>query len=141
MYNAKLDIAVNTGPDEVWALMGPFASLAQWHPEVTSCEESQNDKGETLRTITYKNGQQVIERLLQHSDETRGYAYTIEKGKMPVRSFRGEVQVVGNAGQSRINWTATFDVVEGIPSERALAIVDGILQSAAPGLIAKFGAL
>ena len=61
--------------------------------------------------------------------------------RMLLGKLRGEVQVVGNAGQSRINWTATFDVVEGIPSERALAIVDGILQSAAPGLIAKFGAV
>lgn len=140
MHNAKLDLAVNSDPDTVWALVGPFASLADWHPEVTGCVESTNDKGQTLRTITYKNGQQVIERLVQHSDATRGYAYTIEKGKMPVTEFRGELQVVGNAGQSRIQWSATFEIVEGLPAERAIGIVDGILQSAAPGLVAKFGA-
>jgi len=139
MHTVKLELSVNSGPDVVWALIGSFASLANWHPEVTSCVESTNDKGQTLRTITYKNGQQVTERLIQHSDATRGYAYAIEQGKMPVREFRGEVQVVGNAGQSRIQWSATFDIIEGVPVERAVSIVDGILQSAAPGLIAKLG--
>lgn len=141
MYTAKLDLPVNSSPDKTWALIGPFGSIAQWHPEVTSSVESQNDKGQTLRTITYKNGQQVIERLVSHSDATRSYAYTIEKGKLPVSEFRGEVQVVGNGEQSRINWTATFEVVGGIPPERATSIVDGILQSAAPGIVAKLGAL
>jgi len=140
MYTAKLDLAVNSGPDVVWALIGPFASLAQWHPEVTSCEESQNEQGQTLRTVTFNNGQKVVERLTHHSDATRGYAYTIEKGKLPVSEFRGEVQVVGTAEQSRINWTATFEVVPGFPVERAVGIVEGILQSAAPGLTAKLNA-
>jgi len=139
MHTAKLELSVNSSPEKTWALIGPFASISQWHPEVTSSEESQNDNGQTLRTITYKNGQQVIERLVSHSAATRSYAYTIEKGKLPVSEFRGEVQVVGNGDQSRIQWTATFHVLDGIPVDRATSIVDGILQSAAPGLIAKLG--
>jgi hypothetical protein len=45
--------------------------------------------------------------------------------------------VYGSGGQSHIVWTGEFDVVPGFPEERAMSIMDGILQSAAPGLKAK----
>ena len=139
MYTAKVDIAVNQPPAVVWALVGPFASLAEWHPEVTSCEASENDKGQKLRTVTFTNGQVVVECLTKHSDATFSYVYTLDKGKLPVRDFRGELQVIGTDTESLLRWTATFDVIEGIPVERAVGIVQSIFDGARPGLEAKLG--
>ncbi len=140
MPTLKLDLLVDGDPAAVWAAVGGFTSIAEWHPEVQACEPGQDDQGRQLRTITYKNGQQVVERLVRMDDVTQGYLYAIDKGKLPVRFFNGQFQVYGNRGLSHIVWTMDFDVVEGYPEERALAIMDGILQSARPGLEARASA-
>lgn len=137
MPTLKLDLLVDGDPADVWAAVGGFASIAQWHPEVQSCESGQDDQGRQLRTITYKNGQQVVERLVRRDEATQGYLYAIDKGKLPVRFFNGQFLVYGNRGQSHIVWTMEFDVVEGYPEERALGIMDSIMQSAVPGLKAR----
>lgn len=139
MHTLTFDHLVNSPPDAVWALVGPFGSVAEWHPGVTACVLSQDAEGRTLRTLTYANGKQGIERLISHDDAARSYHYTVVGGALPVQFFNGQFQVVGNAGQSRVRWTATFEVPAGAPEERVVAILDSILQAAGPGLTAKLG--
>lgn len=140
MSSVKLELPVNTPADQVWSVLGRFDSLAEWHPAVTSCVGGTNDKGQTTRTITYSNGQVVVERLVKRDDATRSYSYTVESGRMPVVGLLGQLIVAGNAGQSRIFWTADFDPVPGIPEERAVGIMEGIVLGAKDKLVELFGA-
>lgn len=139
MPSLKLDLLVNRDPDEVWKEIGDFHSIAEWHPEVASCEAGTDENGKTLRTLTYSNGHKIVERLGRLDEASRSYTYGVAAGKLPAVGFLGQFMVYGNAGQSHIVWTAEFDVPPGFPEERAIGAIDGILQSAAPALKAKFG--
>lgn len=140
MTAVKLELPVNTPAADVWSVIGRFDSLAEWHPGVTTCVGGTNDKGQITRTITYANGQVVVERLVKHDDAVRSYTYVVESGRMPVRDLLGQLTVAGNDGQARIFWTADFEPVAGIPAERAVAIIESIVRGPEAKLIERFGA-
>ena len=63
-------------PEKVWAIIGNFCGISDWHPAVTQCETGVID-GRSTRTLTLKDGGVLTEAELSRSDERMGYAYTI----------------------------------------------------------------
>lgn len=136
MAYAALELMVNSAPDQVWALCGPFDSAAQWHPVVSRVDLSTDGLTRTMHLV---NGQTVVERETSRSEEGMSYTYTLVQSGMPLETFIGQFQVIGLGGVSRIVWSADFDAAQGVPEATAQAMVERMLHSAGPKLSALFG--
>ncbi|MBC7799256.1 MAG: SRPBCC family protein [Gemmatimonadaceae bacterium] len=101
-------------PDQVWAIVGDFDSIARWHPAVGS---SPADKGNVVgskRTLTLRapGDPKFDEELLKYDAAARSYQYKIEKvdpNVLPVNNYNAWFEVQANpAGGTTIEWRAAF---------------------------------
>lgn len=123
--------------DEVWAAIGGFADLAQWHPAVAS---STLEQGGRVRRLCLADGASLVERLHSFSERERSYGYSIEQGPLPLSRYRSRLQVcelTGGSG-SRVEWSAEFDA-DGVSEAEAIRIVTGIYRAGLDRLGERFG--
>ena len=50
-------------PEEIWAAMGGFCAVADWHEAVASCEAEERG-GATIRTLALEGGGTLVEERL-----------------------------------------------------------------------------
>ena len=91
-------------PDEVWALIGPFAF--DWHPLVAKVTMTGTGIGQ-LRTLGTLDGGQVVERLEAIDDTKRCYRYTHIAG-LPTSRYFGTLEVTPTDGGSIVDWRVQF---------------------------------
>jgi hypothetical protein len=99
--------------DRVWESIRDFASIADWHPGITSgeLEGGAGDQVGTVRRLTGPGGEVFRERLLALDDAARSYTYEILESPFPVRSYEATMRVtpVTDTGYAFAEWTATYD--------------------------------
>lgn len=94
---------------KVWAKIGGWCAIADWHPAVAKCEESQ-DGGTARRTITLKDGGVIKESLISKSGTS--YTYKMDEGPLPVTNYTATFSVVpddDDRDEVNIVWAAKFD--------------------------------
>ena len=134
--------------DEVWAAVGGFNDLPQWHPGI---ESSTLEEGGRVRRLQLASGGSVVERLQNFNERERSYAYTIEQGPLPVSRYRSVLHVAENnvAGNNatekagagsgcRVEWSAEF-AAEGAPEAEAVRLISGIYRAGLDLLRERFG--
>lgn len=113
-------------PAEVWARMGAFCAIADWHPAVASCEEEERD-GAVIRTLALEGGGALVEERLEEGGAH--YAYAILEGPLPVADYRSEVVAEADGdGGTRLVWSGAF-AAEGATAEEAEAVIRGIYRA------------
>ena len=90
---------------EVWAVIGDFHGVADWHPLIASCEPAEID-GETYRHLVLDDGGKVFERLLETGPNF--YTYEIIDGPLPVSDYRATISVVEEDEGCHVYWSAYF---------------------------------
>jgi polyketide cyclase/dehydrase/lipid transport protein len=123
--------------DEVWAAIGGFDDLPQWHPAVAS---SRLEEGGRVRRLELANGAALVERLHSFNERERSYAYSIEHGPLPVSRYRSLLHVCEPAGGSgcRVEWSGEF-AAEGVPEAEAVGLITGIYRAGLDRLGERFG--
>jgi hypothetical protein len=123
--------------DEVWAVVGGFDALPDWHPAV---KRSTLEQGGRVRRLQLGDGSSLIERLLTFSESERSYAYSIEQGPLPVARYRSLVKVSAQPGQSgcRVEWSGEFSPAGASESE-AVDIIAGVYRAGLDQLGQRFG--
>ena len=91
---------------EVWAAVGDFGALADWHPAVDKCEIVEIE-GETHRHLTLADGELLLEKLIETGDDF--YRYEIVEGPLPVEDYRSTFTVFPRGEGCRVFWSSTFD--------------------------------
>jgi Polyketide cyclase / dehydrase and lipid transport len=120
-------------PTEVWALIGDFCAIKNWHPAVAECEETK-EGDVTFRTLTLKNGGKIKEKLTG-TDET-SYNYEIVESPLPVENYKATLSVEedeDSPDRSEVEWEATFDA-KGASDEDAQKVVAGIVEDGVKGI-------
>jgi len=120
-------VEVQAPPEQVWALIGGFCSIAKWHPVVKQCSESQDD-GAALRRLTTTDGAVLVEKRVQYSDEGMSYTYTIVDSPLPVAGYTSTLAVMGMGDGSMITWSGEF-AAKGAPDEQAKDVIAGIYEA------------
>ncbi|HWM31885.1 MAG TPA: SRPBCC family protein [Methyloceanibacter sp.] len=123
-------------PAEVWALVGGFCAIKNWHPAVASCEEEKKD-GKVFRTLTLKDGgAKILEEETKTGEFT--YSYTILEGPLPVKDYNATLRVGPDDEPDRVEivWTANFEA-NGKSDEEAKEIVEGIFEAGVAGIKKK----
>ena len=63
----KKEVEAPGTPESVWAMVGDFCAIKDWHPAVAECEEFE-EGGDTFRTLTLGDGGKIKERLTESGD-------------------------------------------------------------------------
>jgi len=80
-------VTLNGSAADVWAKIGGFCAIADWHPAVTACEQSDD----TTRILTLADGGTMIETKTK--DSKMSYKYTIAEGPLPVDNYKASFTV------------------------------------------------
>ncbi len=139
MTEVSRSIKLSAPVEKVWARVGPFAALAEWHPAIEGCEVEGAGVG-AVRTLRVAGGAIVMERLEAQDDATHTATYTALEMPMPVSDYRSTMQVVA-AGDAEctFTWSGTFEP-EGVPEEMAVQMIGGIYDAGMDALRKLFGA-
>lgn len=127
---------VNADADAVWALIGPFCSLDQWHPVVGSCAMS--DETPPVRTLVTADGSATfVEREFGRDDAAHSYGYAILSGPLPVIDYVATIRVEDTApGVSTVTWSSHYTTPEGM-DEIAATTLSGLYDAGFAGISAK----
>jgi hypothetical protein len=104
--SVKVNIAATA--DKVWQTLQDFGGWDKWAPGVAGLALKGAGVG-SVRTILYKDGSRVVERLESRNDEGRSLSYTILESSLPVEGYVASLTVgdLGPAG-SEVEWFSTF---------------------------------
>ena len=129
---------VKASPDKVWALIGDFCGIGDWHPAVEKCSLS-DSAGISTRTLTLAGGGgTLVEALVSRDDAAMSYTYKIVDGPLPVANYVSTISVRDGdePDESEVSWTGTFDA-KGAPDEKATEVIAGIYESGLSALKQK----
>ncbi|MEF2552460.1 SRPBCC family protein [Aurantimonas sp. A2-1-M11] len=124
-------------PAAVWAAVGDFCGIGEWHPAVTRCEQSE-EGGKTRRTLTLGDGATLVEELVSRDDAAMTYTYRIIEGPLPVENYKSTITVTAAGKGSTISWNGTFDA-KGATDAEAGEVVGGIYDAGLQGIAEKAG--
>lgn len=101
-------------PDQVWALVGNFDSIATWHPLIASSPADHGNDIGSKRTLTLKaeGTPSFQEELVKYDAAGHSYQYKIEAVDpkiLPVNNYQAWFELQdGPAGGCTIEWRAAF---------------------------------
>ncbi len=111
----------------VWKKLADFGGLASWMPGVASCDTEGDGVG-AVRKLAM-GPVEVVERLENFDDAGRSLSYSIIEGPMPVQNYLATISVrETGADACHVDWTASFDLPDGLTEEQI-----------APGLQGAYG--
>jgi uncharacterized protein YndB with AHSA1/START domain len=121
----------------VWAVIGNFNALPDWHPAVAK-SELKKEGGGTLRKLSLVGGGTIEEKLEQIDDKERLYTYTIVSGPLPVNNYTATLRVSDGGKGCKVEWSSEFEA-KGAPEGDAVAAISGIYEAGFENLKKMFG--
>lgn len=136
MTKVSMSTDLNASADQVWAMIGKFNALPDWHPSV---EKSELTEAGQTRTLSLVGGGTMTEKLETVDDNARTYTYSITDSPMPVANYSATIKVTGSGDNSTVEWSSEFDPAGGASPEDAMKMVQGIYQAGFDNLRKMFG--
>ena len=75
-------VEVSASAADVWATIADFCSIADWHPVIAKCEQSEKD-GEKHRTLTTGDGGVLFEKLDSMDDDNMSFTCLLYTSPSP----------------------------------------------------------
>lgn len=97
-------VEINAPPEEVWAVVGDPGRIGEWVPALADSTLESD-----YRSCTMQDGAEIVERIVERSDEQRYYVYEITKSPLPLRSYSSQLAVHGHGEHSHVTWEAQFE--------------------------------
>jgi hypothetical protein len=111
--------------DAVWAKVGDFCGIANWHPAIEKCALSADGK---TRTLSLKGGGSIVEKLEKRDDAQHSYSYSIVEGPLPVANYMSTISVTKEGTGAMITWNGHYDA-KGASDADAKKTIDGVYQA------------
>ena len=122
----------------VWATIGNFNAMPDWHPAVEK-SETKTEEGARIRTLSLAGGGQIVERLESADENERTYTYSILSGPLPVADYTATIKVRDSGSGCSIEWSSEF-TPSGAPEGEAVAAIRGVYEAGFENLKRMFGA-
>jgi hypothetical protein len=120
-------VEVSGGPAAVWAKIGPFCAIADWHPAIATCVA--DGKAAPTRTLTTKDQAKFVELQTAHDREAHRYSYTFVSSPVPVTHYTSTFSVrASGPGRSTVTWRGAYLPNPG-QEQAAQAALSGIYES------------
>ncbi len=122
--------------ETVWAEIGGFGAIADWHPLIESCELTEIE-GEPYRRLTLSDGGSVFERLVEAGPLR--LSYEMVEGPLPATDYRAAFTCVPEpAGGCHVYWSAYFEPPDG-QEHAADELVGKIFEIGLDALADRYG--
>jgi mxaD protein len=110
---AKESITVNVPVEKAWEVVKQFDKISEWHGDIKASSGDGKLESGGIRTLTFQNGEQLVDELDYFSEKDHEYSYRIKKenvNALPVSSYSVTVQVApgDSQGTSIINLKSRF---------------------------------
>jgi hypothetical protein len=130
-------MVVEATPSEVWALIGPFCAIKDWHPALASCEL--DGKAPPTRTLlTREGGARFVELQVARSDANHRYTYSFTSSPVPVSGYVATFSVKASGkNASLVTWQGSYTPNDG-QDEAAMAALSGIYESGLAAIRDRF---
>jgi len=112
-------VTLSAERDTVWADIGGFGRIADWHPLIASAEVSEVG-GETYRHLRTTEGESFFERLIETG--AHHVTYAMVDGPLPVTDYRATLSCVAEESGCHVYWSAYF-----VPADEAEHVSDDIV--------------
>src|SRR5262249_45277673 len=123
--------------ERVWNLVSNFNNVGRWHPDVTSSVLDVGSGKETgsERTVRLRNGMTIRERLIAIASHDHFYTYSVIESPLPMRNHESKIRLVSVSNfQTRVIWTARFEVLERDAKTFGESVKNGVLETGIEGL-------
>ena len=132
MAHVTRSIVLNAAPGDVWALIGGFQSLPDWHPAFESSAR-EDIGGVEHRRLGLAGGGEILEKSL--GADAMSYGYEILESPLAITGYKSVVLVADAGGKAVVVWSSIFEpTADGMPEA-----VAGVYQAGLDALAAKFG--
>ncbi len=128
----QLWVSLPRPPEEVWAEIGGFNAIAEWHPEVVAAELVELE-GETHRHLRMTDDALSLERLVETGP--LHYSYSIVESRLPLADHRATLSCVAEEDGCHVFWAAVFEPADQTVDD----IVEGFYRVGLEALRARFG--
>lgn len=125
-------VSLPVAAGEVWARIGDFGAMADWHPLVRESPVVEIG-GATHRHLTLEDGGLSVERLTRTGE--RHYGYAVVEGPFPVADCTGTLSAVPEAGGCHVFWSMDFEPADPVADD----IVAGFIEAGLRSLRTRFG--
>jgi mxaD protein len=117
MLEVKLSVSIEASAEDVWAVVGNFNGLPDWHPWVTA-SILEPAAGGVGRRVTMAGGtagrRDLTERLVSFDSARREWAYTVVAGPMTFADYVGRIRVTpSGAATCTVDYTGRFTAAPG----------------------------
>jgi hypothetical protein len=102
-------VTIKADPAKVWATVKDFGTAHLWLPGVASTKLEKVGE-DTFRTLTFKSGGNVYEKLRSIDNDSMRLKYEIVSGTLPLTDFNSSMTVTKGpgAGESTVTWVGRF---------------------------------
>jgi hypothetical protein len=116
---------------DVWAKVGDFCGIGNWHPAVAKCVLSHGNK---IRTLSLKGGGTIVERLVSWNKAGHSYTYRIVSSPLPVKDYISTIKVVADGSGSDVIWSGKYKA-KGATDAAAKQAIDGVYKGGVDALV------
>lgn len=108
MFDITVETRLPVDAERVWAAIGSFEALADWHPAIAAC--TSEDHGD-VRRLTLAEGGEVVEWLVERDDRRMNYTYLLEDpGPLPVQRYMANLKVEPEGrSKTHVMWSGQFE--------------------------------
>lgn len=102
-------ISINAPSDKVWALIGDFSALQNWHPAVAASPADKGNAEGSLRRVSLKGGGELSETLEAFDATKMRYSYRAKDGgALPVTNYTATLHVKADGAKAVVEWRGAF---------------------------------
>ena len=113
--------------EDVWAIIGDFGAIADWHPAIETCEVVEI-AGDTHRHLTLGDGAKVLEKLTETGPNF--YRYSIVESPLPLENYLATLTCSDlSEGGCRVFWSSIFDPLDPMADDIVRGVYDAGLEA------------
>ncbi|MBW2273534.1 MAG: SRPBCC family protein [Deltaproteobacteria bacterium] len=135
MGSIAIEEEIAASADAAWKSIGDFAGIGGWMPGIDSCDTEGEGIG-AVRTVNM-GALKIVEKLEAHDDDARSISYSITEGPLPVQNYLATIQVSDAGAGCKVDWTARFDLPEGVEEAAIAPALEGAYGGALKALKAQ----
>jgi hypothetical protein len=126
MLTVERSVKINADRAVVWAAIGAFEAISDWHPLVAACALSSVD-GDLSRVLTLEGGGVLVELRVDDGTVPYLYEYRIISGPLPVKSYFSQLSATEDGEGTQLVWRGRFEA-SGVNNEVARATIEDVYR-------------
>ena len=124
MATVTVEQEYRSTPEAVWDVVGSPDKISAWHPAIAT-----SPVNDGVRRCTLVGGGDLVEPIVEHSEDARFYVYDVTEGPFPMSSYRSRIAVEAADGGSRIVWQADFEPDDPASEQEMIETFAGIYRA------------